>query len=145
MWARASNYANSHSSEQGTLLTAPLISKQDVPYQAHGGSCYPGVSTPKIQSLADSSMLIHISWRIPIDSTIPTHAQPTALILTMVNSHLDDGRPTPSILIQAKLNIIKMKDLYDSQDCTAKQLYPNTNPNPKGISRYSIYGMHTIV
>jgi hypothetical protein len=26
-----------------------------------------------------------------------------------------------------------MEDLYDSQDCRAKQFYPTINPNPKGI------------
>jgi hypothetical protein len=38
----------------------------------------------------------------------------------------------------ARLNIIKMEDLYDTNDYRAKQYYPDTNPNPKGISRYSI-------
>jgi hypothetical protein len=46
----------SHSSKQGTLPTTPLISKQAVPYQTCGGTCCPGVSTPKTQSLEDSSM-----------------------------------------------------------------------------------------
>jgi hypothetical protein len=61
MWARLSNYANSHSSEQGTLPTVPLISKQDVPYRTRGGTYCPGESTPKTQSLVDSSMTIHIT------------------------------------------------------------------------------------
>jgi hypothetical protein len=42
-----------------------------------------------------------------------------------------DGRPTLSTLTHAKLNIIKMKDLYDSQDCRAKNNYPCMNPNHK--------------
>jgi hypothetical protein len=42
-----------------------------------------------------------------------------------------DGRP---ILTQAKLNIIKMEDFYDSQDYRAKQFYPTVNFNPKGIN-----------
>jgi hypothetical protein len=46
----------SHSSEQGTLPTTSLISKQDIPYQTRGGTCCPRVSTPKTRSLADSSM-----------------------------------------------------------------------------------------
>jgi hypothetical protein len=50
---------NSHSSEQGTLSTASLIIKQDVPYQTHGGTCCPEVSTPMTWSLADSSMTNH--------------------------------------------------------------------------------------
>jgi hypothetical protein len=44
-----------HSSEQGTLPTAPLISKQAVPYWTHGDTGFARVSTPKTQSLADSS------------------------------------------------------------------------------------------
>jgi hypothetical protein len=47
---------NSHSSEQGTLPTASLIIKQVIPYRTHGGTYCPEVSTPKTQSLADSSM-----------------------------------------------------------------------------------------
>jgi hypothetical protein len=49
----------SHSSEQGILPTASLISKQVVPYQTHGGTCCPGVSAPKTQYLADLSMTSH--------------------------------------------------------------------------------------
>jgi hypothetical protein len=37
----------SHSSEQGTLPTTSLISKQAVLYRTRGGTYYPGVSTPK--------------------------------------------------------------------------------------------------
>jgi hypothetical protein len=44
-----------------TQPIAFLISKQVVPYQTCGGTCCPGVSTPKIQSLADSSMTTHIT------------------------------------------------------------------------------------
>jgi hypothetical protein len=49
----------SHSSEQGTLSTASLISKQAIPYRTRGGTCCSGVSTPKTQYLADSSMTNH--------------------------------------------------------------------------------------
>jgi hypothetical protein len=38
--------SNSHSSEQGTLPIASLISKQVIPYQIRGGTYCPGVSTP---------------------------------------------------------------------------------------------------
>jgi hypothetical protein len=48
-----------HSSEQGTLPTGSLISKQVVPYRTRGGTSCPVVSTPKTQSLADSSMTNH--------------------------------------------------------------------------------------
>jgi hypothetical protein len=49
----------SHSSKKGTLLTASLISMQAFPYQTHGDTCCPGVSTPKTQSPADSIMTNH--------------------------------------------------------------------------------------
>jgi hypothetical protein len=49
----------SHSSEQGTLPIGSLISKQADPYRTRGGTYCPGVSTPKTQSLADSSMTNH--------------------------------------------------------------------------------------
>jgi hypothetical protein len=103
----------SHSTEQGTLPTSSLISKQVVPYQTRGDTCCPMVSTPKTQSLADSSMTIHITWRIPTISTIPTYAQTTASILTTVKSHLN-GRGRPSLTkTEAKLNMTK-----DENTCT---------------------------
>jgi hypothetical protein len=46
----------SYSLKQATLPTASLISKQAIPYQTHGGTYCPGVSTPKTRSLVDSSM-----------------------------------------------------------------------------------------
>jgi hypothetical protein len=49
----------SHSSEQGTLPTTSLISKQVVPSRTCGDTCYPGGSTPKNRSLADSSKTNH--------------------------------------------------------------------------------------
>jgi hypothetical protein len=70
-----------------TLPTASLISKQAVPYQTHGSTCCPKVSTPKIRSLVDLSMTINITQWNPTVSTIPTHAQTTASILTTVNLH----------------------------------------------------------
>jgi hypothetical protein len=50
-----------HSSDQGTLPIASLISKQVVPYWTRGGTYCLGVSTPKTRSLADSSMTNHKS------------------------------------------------------------------------------------
>jgi hypothetical protein len=47
--------------QQDILTRAFLISQQAVPYWTRGGICCPGVSTPKIRSLADSSMTSHIS------------------------------------------------------------------------------------
>jgi hypothetical protein len=46
---------------QDILTRAFLISQQAVPYRTRGCTCCPGVSTPKIRSLADSSMTSHIS------------------------------------------------------------------------------------
>jgi hypothetical protein len=54
---------NSHSSEQGTLPTTSLISKQVVPYRTRGSTCCPGLSTSMTRSLADSSMTNHKLWR----------------------------------------------------------------------------------
>jgi hypothetical protein len=47
--------------QQDKLTRAFLISQQAVPYQTCGGTCCPGVSTPKTRSLADSSMTSHIT------------------------------------------------------------------------------------
>jgi hypothetical protein len=80
---------NSHSSEQGTLPTSSLISKQVVPYRTRGDTCCPGVSTHMTRSLADSSMINHITWWIPTISTIPNIAQTIASNLTTVTSHHD--------------------------------------------------------
>jgi hypothetical protein len=65
---------------------------QVIPYRTRGGTCYTGVSTPMIRSLADSSMTIHITRRIPTVSTIPTHPQTIASILTTVTSHHDEWK-----------------------------------------------------
>jgi hypothetical protein len=46
---------HSHSFEQDTQPIVFLISKQAVSYQTCDGTCYPGVSTPKIRSLVDLS------------------------------------------------------------------------------------------
>jgi hypothetical protein len=65
-----------HSTEHDTQPIVYLISKQVIPYQTHGGTCCPGVFILKIQSLADSSMTNHITWRNPTVSTIPTLLKP---------------------------------------------------------------------
>jgi hypothetical protein len=51
----------SHSSEQGTLPIASVISKQVVPYWARDSTYCPGVSTPKTRYLANLSMTNHIT------------------------------------------------------------------------------------
>jgi hypothetical protein len=55
MWVLEKHHVNPHLTEQDTLPIVFLISKQAIPYQTHSGTCCPGVSTPKIRSLADSS------------------------------------------------------------------------------------------
>jgi hypothetical protein len=101
-----------HSTEHDTQPIAYLISKQAVPYRTRGGTCCPGGSTPKIQSLADSSMTSHVTWRNPNRLHHSNLAQTTASILTRVNSHLDGWRPS-LIKTQVKPNITK-----DGKTCT---------------------------
>jgi hypothetical protein len=114
-------YVFPHTTEQDSQPTTSIISKQVVPYRTHGGTCCPGVSTPKTRSLADLSMTNHNTWRIPTISTILTHAQTTSSSLTQVTSHHDRWK-TNTLNSQHKpmLNIIKMEDFYDSQDFMAK-------------------------
>jgi hypothetical protein len=104
----------SHSTEHDTQPIAYLISKQVIPYRTGGGTCCPMVSTPKIQSLADSSM----TWHDGINhlnhcsnhSIDPHHGQLTS---RWMEHHLSQ-RHKPNSTSQ------RMKDLHDSHDCTAK-------------------------
>jgi hypothetical protein len=115
-----------HTIEQDSQPTASLISKQAIPYQTRGITYCSGVSTPKTQSLADSSIMNHNTWRIPTISTILTHAQTTASNLTTVTSHHDEWKTnTLNTQHKPKLNIIEMEYLYEDSDCMAKQLYPS--------------------
>jgi hypothetical protein len=115
---------NSYSSEQVTLLTASLISKQAVPFRTRGSTYCPGVSTPMTRSLADSSMTNHITWRIPTISSIPNLAQTTASNLTMVKSYFDRWETKHSHKDTSQTQYhIRWKDLYDTHDCRAKQIY----------------------
>jgi hypothetical protein len=52
-------WCHPYSMEYDTQPIVYLISKQAVPYRTRGGTCYPGVSTLKIRSLADSSTTYH--------------------------------------------------------------------------------------
>jgi hypothetical protein len=80
---------NPHSTEHDTQPIAYLISKRAVPYRTRGGTCCPRGSTPKIRSLADSSMTSYVTWWNPNRLHHSNLAQTTASILTRVNSHLD--------------------------------------------------------
>jgi hypothetical protein len=97
-------YVLPHTTKQDLQPTTSLISKQAVPYQTCGGTCYPGVPTPKTRPLADLSMTIHDTWQNPTVSTIPTHAQTTALNLTMITSHHDIWK-TNTLNTQHKPNL----------------------------------------
>jgi hypothetical protein len=98
-----------HSTEHDTQPIAYLISEQVVPYWTCGGTCCPGVSTPKIRAIADSSMRNHITWRNPTVSTIPTLLKSQHRSSPRSNHISTDGRPSPT-KTQAKLIITKDKN-----------------------------------
>jgi hypothetical protein len=109
-----------HTTEKDSQPTIALISKQSFPYWTRGGTCYPRVSTPNTQSLADLSMTNYISWQVPTISTIPYLAHTTTSNLTMVNSHLSmDGRAQHSHKYTSHTQ-------HHKDGC-------GINPNPKGI------------
>jgi hypothetical protein len=70
------------------------------------------VSTPKIRSLADSSMTNRITWRNPTISTIPSLLKPRHRSSPRSNHISPDGWPSLTET-QAKLNITK-----DGKTCT---------------------------
>jgi hypothetical protein len=101
-----------HSTEHNTQPIVFLISKHAVLYRTRGGTCCPGMSTPKIWSLADSSMTSHITWRNPTVSTIPALLKPQHRSSPRLNHTSTNGRPSLT-KTQAKLNITK-----DGKTCT---------------------------
>jgi hypothetical protein len=92
--------------QQDKLTRAFLISQQAVPYRPRGGTCCPGVSTPRIRFLAVSSMTIHITWRNPTVSTIPTLLKSQHRSSPWSNHISTDGR-RPLTKTHTKLNITK--------------------------------------
>jgi hypothetical protein len=100
-----------HSIKHDTQPIAYLNSKQTVPYWTRGGTYCPGVSTPKIRSLADSSITSHITWWNPTVSTVPTLLKPQHRSLPWSNHISTDGRPSLT-KTQAKLNITKDGKTY---------------------------------
>jgi hypothetical protein len=114
VWSKIDHklWCHPHSIEHDTQPITYLISKQAIPYQTHGGTCCPGVSTTKIQFLADSSMPSHITWRNPTVCTIPTLLRLQRRSSPQSNHILTDGRPSLT-KTRAKLNIIK-----DGKTCT---------------------------
>jgi hypothetical protein len=113
-----------HSTEHDTQPIAHLISKQVVSYRTRGGTCCPGGSTPKIWSLANSSMTSHISWRNPNYLHHSNLAKTTASILTRVNSHLDRWETISHKDTSQTQHPKRWKDLYDSHDCMTMHNYP---------------------
>jgi hypothetical protein len=95
-----------HSTEHDTQSIAYLISKQVIPHRTCGGTCCPGVSTPKIRSLVDSSKANYITWRNPTVSIIPTSLKLQHRSSSRSNHILMVGRPSLT-KTQAKLNITK--------------------------------------
>jgi hypothetical protein len=110
--------ANPHSTEQDTLPIVFLISKQVVPYQTRGGTCCPGVSTPKIWYLADLITTSHDDINHLHHSD---HCSNHNIDPHIINSHLD-GWKTTIISQRHKPNstLQRMEDLYDTQDYMAK-------------------------
>jgi hypothetical protein len=114
----------SHSFEQGTLPTTSLIIKQAVPYQTCGGTSCPGVSTPKTQSLADSSMTNHKPWRSQHFPPFQSLLKPQHRISPRSPHITTDGRPTLSTLNTSQTQHHKDgKTCTMTQDCKAKQYY----------------------
>jgi hypothetical protein len=87
-------WCHSHSIEHDTQPIAYLSSKQAVSYQTRGGTCCPVVSTPKIQSLADSSMTNHNTWQNSTVSTIPILHKQQHRFSPWSNHISMDGRPS---------------------------------------------------
>jgi hypothetical protein len=122
---------NPHSNEKDKLPRVFLISKQVVPYQTCGGICCLGVSTPKIQSLVNSSITCHDGINHLHHSI---HCSNHNIDPHTVKSHLNGWETTTlSQRHKSYSTSQRIKDLYDTQDCMAKQIYRDTNPNPKGI------------
>jgi hypothetical protein len=83
---------NPYSIEQDIQHITFLISKQVVPYRTRGGKCCLGVSTPNIQSLADSSTTCHDSINHLHHSN---HCSNHSIDSHTVISHLDGWKTTP--------------------------------------------------
>jgi hypothetical protein len=109
-----------HSIEHNTQPIAYLISKHVIPYQTRGGTCCPGVSTPKIRSFADSSITNHITWRNPTVSLIPTLLKQQHRFSARSN-HISTGWVTISHKDTSQTQHHKgWKELYDTHNCLAK-------------------------
>jgi hypothetical protein len=99
-------WCHPYSMEHDTQPIAYLISKQVVPYQTQGGTCCPGVSTPKIRSLVDLGMTNNITWQNTTISTSLTMLKPQHRSSPWSNHISTDARPSLT-KTHAKLNITK--------------------------------------
>jgi hypothetical protein len=114
----------SHSSEQRTLCTTSLISKQAVPYQTRGGTCYPRVSTPKTRSLADLSITNYKPWRSQPSPPFQSLLKPQHWTSARSPHITTDGRPTLSTVNTSQTQYHKDgKTCATTQECRAKQYY----------------------
>jgi hypothetical protein len=103
----------SHSSEQCTLPTASLISKQVIPYRTRGGTYCPRVSTPMTRSLVDLSMTTTSPNGFQPSSPFQTLLKPQHRISPRPPHIMIDGRPTLSIL-----NTSQTQHHKDEKICT---------------------------
>jgi hypothetical protein len=110
--------AISHPIKHDTLPIVFLISRQAIPYRIHGDTCYPGVSTPKIRSLIDSSTTCHDSINHLHHSN---HCSNHSIDPHTVIAHLNKWKTT-TILQRHKPNSTsqRMEDLYDTHNCITK-------------------------
>jgi hypothetical protein len=127
----------SHSSEQGTLPTTSLISKQAVPYWTRGGTCWPGVSTPKTWSLADSSMTNHKTWR----------SQPSPPFQTLLKLQHRTSPQSPHITTEGRpalstLNTNQTQHHKDGKTCIILMIagLSNTTNHKNTILKYESLG-----
>jgi hypothetical protein len=118
------DWSHPHSTEHDTQPIAYLISNQVVPYRTRGDTCCPWGSTPKIRSLADSSMTSHITSWNPNRLHRSSLDQTTASIITRVNSHLDGWEAISHKDTSQTQHHKGRKDWYDSHDCMAKHNHP---------------------
>jgi hypothetical protein len=111
------NDAHPHITEQDTNPIALLISKQAIPYWTRGGTCYPGVSTPKIRCLADLSTTCHDGINHLHHSN---HCSDHSIDPHMVTSHLDRWKTTtlsqrhkPNSTSQRMERLVRLSKLHD--------------------------------
>jgi hypothetical protein len=125
--------ANPHSTKQDTQPIAFLISRQAIPYRIHGGTCCPGVSTPKIRSLADSSTTCHDGINHLHHSNCCSNHNIDPHTAT---SHLEGWKTTTLTKIQAKLNITK-----DGKTCMTLNTAWLSITNQEWTQILKVYGL----